>query len=224
MIKRTCVLFISLTLLLTHSSADNADTSKVSKGLIIGVELSGPVIFNFDENKLNLEGYMAYRLNDKYYAVIEPGYSSYKYSQYNYEYRSEGFFLRIGTDINLIKPKNGTGKHFAGFGFRYGISLSTHETPWLVYENYWGRIESFLEPEFFHSHFLEAGGGVKAEIFNNIFIGWSVKVRFMLYSSAPQHNQPAYIPGVGAAGTTLRPAFSYWLAWQLPFKFTGTGK
>jgi len=224
MIRRTCVLFISLAMLLTRSSAADADSSKVSQALIIGFELSGPVIFSLDENILNLEGYLAYRLTDKYYAVFEPGYSSYKYSQYNYEYNSEGFFLRVGLDINLIKPKNGPVKHFAGFGLRYGISLSSQETPWFAYENYWGRNESILEPESFHAHFLEAGGGVKAEVFNNIYMGWSVKLRLMFYSSAGQHNKPAYIPGVGTTGTTVRPALSYYLAWQLPFKFKGTRK
>lgn len=214
--KRISVLFISLFILSSYSSSQEAD-SIVAGGVVgIGIEISGPIIYAFDSSVLNLEGYISYRLNQKYYVIVEPGIATYSYSQYNYDYNSGGFFIRAGFDMNLLKPKVKPGNHFAGLGVRYGISLFNQETPWAASSNYWGSYDFSIEKRFVHAHFIEISGGVKAEIFRNILIGWSARARLLLYQSAGKTNKPVYIPGMGETGRGLRPSFSYHIIWLIP--------
>ncbi|MEZ5012648.1 MAG: DUF6048 family protein, partial [Bacteroidales bacterium] len=114
--KRISVLFISLLLLSGSLYPQEADTTRSYRDLSFGVELSGPVIYSLDSNNMNIELRLSHRINQKYYAVAEPGISRFSYSQYNYDYRSSGIFVRMGIDINLMKPKVKPGNHFAGLG------------------------------------------------------------------------------------------------------------
>lgn len=216
--RRTCALFTSLFIFLQLTFSQGSDSTRVINTLGFGVELSGPVIYTLDSNNFNLEFSVSYRISQKYYACIEPGAGRFSYSQYNYDYNSHGFFVRAGVDINLLKPKSKPGKHFAGLGLRYGLSLFTQETPSASYSNYWGSYDFAIDPEFVHAHFLEVNGGVKAEIFRNILIGWTARARLLVYQSAGKNNKPLMIPGMGSAGGGLQPGFSYHLIWLIPLK------
>jgi hypothetical protein len=216
--KRIYVLFSSLLLTAAAISAQEADSLPNRKALIFGVELTGPVIYAIDNNWLNYEAYVALRLNHKFYIVGEGGYSNYKYDQYNYSCENRGAFMRIGTDINLLKTEKETGNNFVGIGFRYGLAIFKQETPWFKYENYWGEIESEIPEKIVHGHFLSLSGGIKAELFDNIFIGWTIRVNMMLYNSSGKENRPVSIPGMGGTDGTIEPGISFHLAWQIPLK------
>ncbi len=216
--KRICALFSSLVLVSSALLAQETDSLPNRKALIFGVELTGPVIYAIDNNILNYEGYVSYRLNHKYYLVGEGGYSNYKYEQYNYACENRGVFIRIGTDINLLKPEKKIGNHYVGIGFRYGLAVFKQETPWLKYENYWGEIESEIPEKIVSGHFLSLSGGIKAELFNNVFIGWTIRINLMLYNSSGKENKPVFIPGMGGTDGTIEPGISFHLAWQIPLK------
>lgn len=216
--RRIFVLFISLFLLHNISLAQVRDSIMVKEKIGFGIELSGPIIHSIDNNNLNLEARLSYRLNYKYYIVAEPGIAQFSYSQYNYDYSSEGFFIRAGVDINLLKTKPAySGRnHFAGIGLRYGLSLFNQETPSATFTNYWGGYDFSLERELVNAHFLEINGGVKAELFRNILIGWTVRGRLILYQSAGKTRRPLMIPGAGGGDGGLQPGFSYHLIWLIP--------
>jgi len=205
-------------MLLPGIFAQEADSTAAGGIAGIGIDISGPVIYAIDNNVFNLEFLLNYRLNQKYYVVAEAGHGRYSYSQYNYEYNSNGVFLRSGFDMNLLKPKSKPGNHFAGLGVRYGISLFNQETPTANASNYWGSYDYNIDSRFVHAHFLEFSGGAKAEIFRNVLIGWTVRARLLFYQSAGKNNKPVYIPGMGGTDRRLQPGFSYHLIWLIPIK------
>lgn len=215
--RKTYVLFISLLAISLQAVAQENDTIVVPHSLGIGIELSGPVIYAVDSSIFNLEVQLAWRLNRKYHIVAEPGIAKYSYSQYNYSYKSGGFFLRGGVDINLMKTKSDPGNHFAGIGLRYGIALFSQETPSANWSGYWGEHSFSVDPRFVHAHFIEVSGGVRGEIFRNILIGWSIRGRLLLYQSAGSDARPAMIPGIGSVSKSIIPGFSYHLIWVIPF-------
>jgi hypothetical protein len=216
--RRIYALSISLLLISTISFSQEQLEKRVERPFSLGIELSGPIISALDTSSLNYEISLSYRLNHKYFIVIEPGFTSFSYTQYNYDYLSSGGYLRAGVDINLMKPKAEPGNHYAGIGLRYGISLFNQETPLGSYSNYWGDYNFAIEREFVHAHFLEASGGVKAELFRNILIGWTFRARVLIYQSAGKENKPVSIPGLGETNGGIQPGFSYQLIWILPFK------
>jgi hypothetical protein len=203
---------------LTGLQAQDPDTIIVPRAFDIGIDISGPLIYVIDKDQLNAEGFFSYRLNHKYSIILEGGYSNFNYEQYNYIYNCDGYFGRIGTDINLLKPKNSKGKHYTGIGFRYGLSVFNQETPWIRNDGYWGTFESAGKREQVNAHFFESNFGVKAELFKNFIIGWSLRLRILIYSSSNENYKPVYIPGFGGTDRTLQPGMSYFLVWRIPFK------
>ncbi len=206
-------------LLLLYSLAGNAqeaDTVKATKSLSIGVDITGPALYATDRSNYNFEGQLSYRLNYKYYLVMEPGYSAYDYEKYNYKYYSRGMYLRVGTDISLLEPVASKINHFAGIGLRYGLSLFQQATPYISLDNYWGHIDTSVEENSVHAHFIELQGSVKTEVFRNFLIGWAVKLRTSVYSSGKNGEKAAYIPGMGTTDSFITPAVSYYIIYRFP--------
>ncbi len=218
--RRTYVYIISLLLIqvLSHSFATGQDTITVPLKIKIGIEASGPVKYLTDKNILNTEASLSFDINEKYSPAINAGFLNYRYSQYNYLYTNKGAFLRIGTDVNLLKPDKSQGKYWAGLGLRYGISLFNSEVPSFVQENYWGKVTASVPRQTAFGHFLEISPGVRAEIFNNISIGWSISMRMLLYTGTGKDLRPIYFPGYGNGGKNMSGGISYFLVWNIPFK------
>jgi len=215
--KRIYVLFSSIIIFSATLIAGEADSIKVKKALITGIEISGPVIGFIDNNNVNYEAYISYRKSFKYYLTADVIYSDYHYEQYNYNYDNSGFSIRIGTDINMLKPEMSTGNNFVGIGLKYGMSVFTQETPWLKFDNYWGSAESYIDPSTATGHYFQISGGVKAELFKNILIGWSVKANVFLFHTAGKGNKPVYLPGMGKTDKIIEPGAAFHIAWILPF-------
>ncbi len=98
------------------------DTIPIPLKVKIGLEVSGPAIYYSDKSILNEEGYISVDLNEKRSVILDIGHLNYKYSQYNYSYLSNGNFVKIGIDFNLLSADKSLGKYYAGIGFRYGLS------------------------------------------------------------------------------------------------------
>ncbi|MGM0667798.1 MAG: DUF6048 family protein [Bacteroidota bacterium] len=197
-------------------SAQEADTVQASRSLSVGFDVTGPVLHALANSEFKLEGHLSYRLNYKYYLVCEPGFADYSYEQYNYTYNSRGWFARLGTDIGMLAPVASKINHFAGIGFRYGLSVFEQENPFISIDNYWGEVSTSIAPNSVHAHFLEIQGSVKTEVFRNFLIGWAVKLRTLIYSSGKNDKKPVYIPGYGINDASFTPAISYYLIYRFP--------
>jgi len=216
--RRTFKFSFSFSLLLCSLllTAQEADTVKARSAISLGMDITGPVLYALDNSRFSYEGHLSYRLNYKYYIVCEPGYSEYNYDQYNYEYNSKGWFVRIGADIGMLAPVASKINHFAGIGLRYGLSVFEQETPFIIIDSYWGRINTSIPRNTVHAHFLEVQGSVKTELVRNLLIGWSVKLRTLIYSSGRNEEKAVYIPGIGGTDASFVPAFSYYIIYRIP--------
>jgi len=218
--RRIFAYFISL--LLIHISCldqiNAQDTILIPLKLKVGLEVSGPAIYLSDKNILNAEGYLSADINEKISTVLGAGYLNFKYSQYNYEYSNKGIFVRTGVDFNLLKPEKSLGKYWAGIGLRYGISLFNSEVKSFQQENYWGITSSAISPQTNWGHFVEASPGVRAEVFRNISIGWTISLRMLLYSGTGRDLRPIYFPGFGNSETRFNSGINYFIVWNIPYK------
>jgi hypothetical protein len=217
---RTYVYTFSLLIILSagFSPVRAQDTIPIPLKIKVGIEVSGPAIYYSDKNILNAEGYIAVDLNEKISAVFGAGYLNYKYSQYNYNYFNKGSFIRMGFDFNLLKPDKSLGKYWAGIGLHYGLSRFNSQTPSLKQDNYWGSSSSSIAQQINWGHFIEASPGVRAEIFRNFSIGWTISLRMLLYSGTGKDLRPIYFPGFGNAGKTISTGINYFIVWNIPYK------
>jgi hypothetical protein len=218
--RRIFAFFISLlTFLISRPELIHAqDTLEFPLKIKVGVEVSGPVIYLIDPNTYMAEGYIAADLNETFTAYLGGGYLNYKYSQYNYEYLTSGGFMRAGADINLLKPEKSKGIYYTGVGLRYGLSRFTAEVPTFYSENYWGVTNSSIPAQTSWAHFVEFAPGVRAELFKNFSMGWTISLRMLLYTGADDHFRPIRIPGFGDANKKFSTGINYFLVWNIPYK------
>lgn len=216
--RRMSAYSISLLLFLGGSCLKAQDTVLFPLKIRAGVDFAGPVIYLTDKNNLNLEGYLSYDRNEKMSYVFEAGHLNYKYSQYNYDYRSKGVYARIGVDFNLLKPETSLGKYWAGIGLRYGLSFFSSETPSFQYENYWGTVTSSIPSKKSTGHFIEVAPGVRTQIFKHLSIGWTIRMNLLISGGGGKDLRPIYFPGYGNGGNRASAGFSYFISWNIPYR------
>jgi hypothetical protein len=220
LMQRTFAYFISL-LIISSSSLVQVraqDTVLIPLKIKVGMEVSGPAIYYSDKNILNTEGYLSVDLNEKRSAVLGAGYLNYKYSQFNYNYLNKGIYVFAGVDFNLLKPDKSLGKYWAGIGLRYGMSRFTSEVPSFKKDNYWGTTSSSIPQMTNWGHYIEASPGVRAEVFRNFSIGWTISLKMLLFTNANKDLKSIYFPGYGDATKRVSTGLSYFIVWNIPYK------
>ncbi len=216
--RRIYVYFISLLLVLAFcpQEAESQDTIQFPLKIKAGIEVAGPIFYLIERNNFIFEGYISFDISEKIAPALNIGYSDYNYSQYNYDFKSNGIFMRAGADFNLLAPEKTKGKYYMGLGVRYGLSFFNSEYPSLHQENYWGNTSSVIPSETALGHFVELSPGVRTQIFKHITIGWNISLRFLL--SAGTDIKPVYMPGFGDATKTFSPGLGYFISWNIPYR------
>jgi len=218
--RKICVYSISILAIVasSFSQAKSQDTLLIPLKINAGIEVLGPATYFIDKTKLSLEGYASADLSEKWAVALNLGYLDYEYSQYNYTYLNNGFFIRAGADFNILKPKKSLGKYWGGIGLRYGLSHFRWEVPEFSQTNYWGETASSIPLDKNWGHFIEASPGMRAEIFRNFSMGWSVSLRMLLYTDTGKDLKPVYFPGFGNGEKRFSTGFSYFIVWNFPYK------
>ena len=223
---RICVYIISAVLVLSGFNIRlfAQDTVQFPLKIRMGFEAAGSAKYFYEKDRVNLEGYVSADLNEKYSFVFTAGRSDYSYARYRgtsflmYDYRTTGFYLRTGFDVNLIKPEKSQGKYAVGLGLRYGLSHFTYDLPAITHENYWGKYQASVPSTNEWAHFIEITPYVRAEIIKNLSLGWTISLRKMIDPGTGQHLKPVYLPGYGNGSKSFSPGLSYFIIWSIPFK------
>lgn len=194
------------------------DTIPIPLKIKIGIDVLGPATYYSNKNVLNTEAYISVDLDESKAVVVNVGSSNYKFSQYNYSYASSGKFIRFGMDFNLLKPDKSQGKYWFGIGLRYGLSSFNSEVPFFDKTGYWGTTVSSISSRKTLAQFVEISPGVRAEIFKNFSMGWSIGMRLLVSSGSGTDVRPIYLPGFGSAAKIITAGINYFLVWNIPFK------
>ena len=186
-------------------------------GLRFGFDISRIAVPFLEEGRVEYDGSIDIRINKDLYPVIEVGWGDFETDEINFLYRSTGFSLRAGIDKNYLKKDdaNEIGMFFAGV--RYGVSFFKHEAPDLIISDpYWGDFSGGVPIKNLNAHWLEFTTGVRAKIFKNIYLGWSLRGRLLIYKSDDINMSPYYIPGYGIVNGRNTLGFRYSIFYQLP--------
>lgn len=216
--RRIYAYFISLLLFLSAAELVAQDTILFPLKIRAGFDLVGPGVYIYDNEKLILEGYVSFDKSEKISFVLEAGHADYRYTQYNYDYQTSGTFTRLGVDFNFLKPEISKGKYWAGAGLRYGLSIYNSETPMYEQENYWGTFSSSIPENSGTGHFLEVTPGFRTELFGNLSLGWTLRLKFLLSGGGGKDLKPIYLPGFGNGGKITTLGVNYYISWNIPYK------
>jgi hypothetical protein len=175
-------------------------------------------LYYFQPERTGYEFSVDYELKLNYYPAFEFGLQNIKLDEPTYYYESSGFYFRLGLDYNFQKNLAFDQYEMVFFGFRYGFSRQEHSADNIIIENdYWGDYYAESVPKSpFAAHWIELSGGIRAELFRNIFIGWSIRGRLLLVQTKDAAMEPYYIPGFGKGGKRVSLGFNYSIYYRIP--------
>src|SRR6056297_1015646 len=170
--------------------------------------------FIFKPERFSLEGSVDLNFGNKYFAVAEGGYSNTNLEKENYNYSSEGYFIKLGFDYNMLKKYP---TDFLGVGVRIGrSSFSQDANNVIIADSHWGNIPINIPSENVSTYWLEGSFGLKTEIFENIYLGWSASIKLKLSGGDPGF-EPYNIPGYGNGINAINLGVNYYIYYQIPF-------
>lgn len=216
--RKISAYFISILLISCGSVVSAQDTIPFVYKIKVGADIFGPGYYLYDNNNLTVEGFISVDIDTNKAVVLETGYHSFRYTQYNYDYQTRGIFFRAGMDFNFFDPVVSRGQYWAGVGLRYGLSVFSYEVPSLEYDNYWGTATSSLPSTTHAAHFVEVLPGIRTELFKNFAIGFTVRFRILIYAGTSPDLKPIDIPGYGNGTKRFSPGLNYYIIWSIPYR------
>lgn len=233
-------LLLPLTAICQELKVEQADTVKVAPasvlptqqryGLRLGIDLHRLTRSFYYDGFKSIEIVGDYRLNKKLYAAAELGNVDYTEDDSRLNYTTKGSYLKVGVDINAYENWLDM-ENMIYFGFRYGFStFSQTLNSYTIYQNsdvgnvtgqgnYFDdvTVQSGQKYGNLSAHWLEIVGGVKAELFSNLYLGFSVRLNNLISNKKPSDFDNLYIPGFNRTyDGSFGVGFNYTLSYFIP--------
>lgn len=219
------LLFVSLPLFGQDDKSVTTNDSLVFQqkyGLRFGIDLSKLAKTAFNKDYSGFEIVADYRLTKKLYVAGELGFEEQSTETNFLNSSGKGSYFKAGVDYNLYNNWLGMENLIVG-GLRLGLSsFSQTLNNYTIYDTNsqtWGQIQSNSSDEFsgLNALWVELVFGIKAEIFNNVFLGFNVQLKGRLSEKEPNNFENLFIPGFGRTydsskiGTGINYSISYLL-------------
>ena len=190
-------------------------STPVNRGLRLGMNLVRPLLSIPEPSGFGMEAVADINFGENYFAVAEGGFSFRDLDKPGYRLREEGVFLRAGADNNFY----GEFDDVIALGARIGISAYERSAPFVNVEpDYWGEYSGQLNKEFFIRQWAEVVIVLKTEIFRNVFLGWNIRGKLLLFDKGDENVNERYIPGFGTGTTKSVAGFDFYLYYRFPFR------
>lgn len=187
------------------STATKTDTivpvKKDRYGVRVGVDLYKLTRGLYDENYKGIELVGDYRLTKNYYAAAEIGSEDKTTEDDRLNTTTKGTYLKVGFDYNFYENWLDM-ENIISIGLRGGFSTFSQElNSYKTYNPYpyWGEMPWKTSGETFNgltAGWIEVVAGVKVKVYNNIFVGFSLRMNTLVYDKKPSDNfENLYIPG-----------------------------
>lgn len=182
-----------------------------------GIDLARFLYILADPSQMGAELSVDFEVYKNIYPVFEAGYNSISESEDLFDYSASGTYGRVGLDYNVLPVKNRSLHHSISIGFRYGMSVFSQSSEnVLIPGTYWD--DNMPEPyeNKLTGHWVELVGAMKAELFPNFFLGWSVRYKILLNPDMDPLMTPELVPGFGTGGKSSMLGFTYSIFYKIP--------
>lgn len=196
--------FISILLCASAMAQEVKKDSVVPKseryGVRVGVDLYKLARSVYDEDYKGLEITGDYRLTRKFYAAGELGNENKTTDDDRLNFTTKGTYFKVGFDYNTYENWLDM-ENMITIGMRYGVSSFSQElNSYRIYNPnpYFGEQPEIPSGEKFDglsASWIEIVAGIKAKVFNNFFIGFSLRLNHLVSNKQPDNFENLYIPG-----------------------------
>jgi hypothetical protein len=194
------------------------------QGITLGINLEGPVRRFFDSDKSAFSLVTHINLSPGWFFRGEAGFENLVFSdeneqERNYSYESNGSFIKAGVlyDFFSVDEKGNNDNIFVGLN--YGFAFQEHRAGSFIIENgYWADFQGSESTYAVNTHWLEVMAGPRTELFNNLYMGWTVNLRVKILQNNSEELSPYSVPGFGNGDNTVNLGFSYVIEYMIPWK------
>lgn len=203
---RTLGLFLLAVIspLLPMHAEERKDSVKTLSAIGVRADIGGPILklFGSDFMQYEASGYVG--VKNRFFPTLEIGYGTSDYTSETTKNTSKtrALYYRIGMDYNFIKRNKYNSRFTAGL--RYGLSIYNYD---ITAPDFQDKVWKVQRPLVLNdvpgsAHWLEVVAGVGTKLWRMIYVGWSVRFKFLLAEKANEIGSPYYIPGYGTKGDT----------------------
>jgi hypothetical protein len=206
----------------TETKQDTIPPKLDRYGVRVGVDLYklARSVYDNDYNGIELVG--DYRLTRKFYIAGELGNENKTTDEEQLNFTTKGSYFKVGFDYNTYENWLDM-ENLITIGLRYGVSTFSQQlNSYTVYNAnpYFGQATTVISGEKYNG--LSAGWaevilGVKAEIFNNLYAGFSVSLKRIITNKQPENFENLYIPGFNRTYSgDFGAGFNYTISYFIP--------
>ncbi len=187
--------------------------------LRLGVDVSGFARHLIEPETITGEITLDLEWRKSHFFVAEGGLLQVDVEKETHIYQADGYFIRIGADFNILERNPDSPNDVVLLSLRYGYGKLEHEAPFIMIASpYWGNRETAISAESYRAHWLEAGIGLKTEIWRDIFMGWSLRGRLMLSDTSSPAMDPYFVSGFGKSGNNTNLTLHYHVMYRVPLR------
>ena len=192
-------------------------------GVRVGVDLYRLTRGLYDSNYKGIELVGDYRLTKNYYAAAELGSEDKTTEDDRLNSTTKGTYVKVGFDYNAYKNWLDM-ENIISIGLRGGFSTFSQElNSYKIYNSnpYWGEMPWQVSGETFNgltAGWIEVVAGLKVKVYNNIFVGFSLRMNTLIFDKKPSENfENLYIPGFNRTyAGNFGAGFNYTVTYFIP--------
>ncbi|KUJ60537.1 hypothetical protein AR687_17350 [Flavobacteriaceae bacterium CRH] len=169
-------------------------------GLRVGVDLYKLTRGLYDKDYKGIEIVGDFRLTKKYFLAAELGFEDKTTDDDRLNSTATGTYVKGGFDYNLYDNWLDM-ENVISIGLRGGFSTFSQQlNSYKIYNAnpYWGEQPAIVSGQKYDgltAGWLEVAAGLKAKVFNNVFVGFGVQLKLLVANSKPDGFDNLYIPG-----------------------------
>lgn len=226
--KRISKFIFSISLLLTleatfaqEATVDSLPVKTQRHGVRVGADIYKLARSVYDSDYRGFEVVGDYRLTKNHFVAGEIGNEKIIVDDARLNFTTSGTYFKVGFDYNAYENWLDM-ENVISVGLRYGVS-SFNQTlnSYRIYNPYpyFGQSETIISGENFDglsASWIEVVAGMKAELFNNVFAGFSFRINYLVTNKQPDSFENLYIPGfnrtyAGKFGVGFNYTISYFI-------------
>ena len=203
---------------------DSIPVKKERYGLRLGVDLFKLTRSFYETDYRGLELVGDYRLTRRHYLAAEIGNENKTVDDDQVNFTTKGTYIKVGFDFNSFQNW-GNMENIVSVGLRYGVSsFSQTLNSYQVYNPnpYFGESPVIIPTENnkfdgLSAQWIEVVAGMKAEVFNNVFVGFSFRLNRLISQKIPNNFDNLYIPGFNRTyNGSFGVGFNYTVSYFIP--------
>ncbi|MHC5353842.1 DUF6048 family protein [Myroides sp. LJL115] len=191
-------------------------------GLRIGADLFRLTRSMYDKSYKGFELVGDYRLTKNWYLAAEIGNDRMERNKHTYGFTAKGSFIKVGANFNLYENwLNAEDEIF--IGFRYGVSNFSQTLNWYqIYttDPYFPsqKIYPDRKQNGLSAQWVEFVTGIQTRVFNNFFMGFTLRLNGLLTQKQPEDFENLFIPGFNQKYSgSIGVGFNYTITYFIPF-------